>query len=421
MFRRYVIIICIAVSLMISGSVNALEKSMDAVKVTPELFKKNAAIAPELINSSQASEANAEMLERFTKFRNALDHYKASSSKRQITTQRSRRTIRQESDNNMDIRLRPNTNTAMQIRVAPSGLRKSRSRSDDETTVRSFLRANRNILGICNPDAELKLAQTLEDGLGRRHLRFSQQFRNIPVWPSEMTVHLTSDGEVDLLNGAFVQTPKKLVTMPALSADQAIDLARKHLVSGSSAFAKTPELIIYAPGDKPSRLAWKTEMDMPPTAHWLIVVDAITGDILSSYNTVMSGSVTGTGVDLFGNARTLNLWEDSGKYYMVNTGKAMYNTSSKPPSVKSTYGAIMILDMKNSEDADPYYVTSNSRTTGWIKDAVTWACCLSETYDYVRERNSRNAIDDRGSSIFGVLRVGEDYDNAFWNSETQMM
>lgn len=421
MFKRCIIMVCIAVSLMISGAVNALENNMDAVKVRPELFRKNPALTPEIAKSAQASEQDTEMLERFKTFRNALDQYKASPAKRQISPERSRRTIRQSSDNSMDIKLRPNVNTPMQIKVTPSGLRKSRSRSDDETTVRNFLRFNRNVLGIHNPDAELKLDKNLEDGLGRRHLRFSQQFRNIPVWPSEMTVHLTASGEIDLLNGAFVQTPKKPVTTPALTADEAVALARKHVSGGVNASAKKSELIIYAPGDKPSRLAWKTELDLPPDAHWLTVVDAISGEILSSYNTVTSGSISGTGVDLFGNARTLNLWEDNGKYYMVNTGKAMYNTASAPPSVKSTYGAIMILDMKNSEDADPYYVTSSSPTSGWVKDAVSAAFCLSETYDYFREHHNRNAIDDRGSSIFGVIRVGENYKNAFWNSETQMM
>ncbi|NJL59421.1 MAG: hypothetical protein HC887_07035 [Desulfobacteraceae bacterium] len=413
MFKRYILMVWVAVSLILPGAVNALENNIDAVKVKPELFRND--LKPEPAKNAQILIQDAEITERFKVFKHALDQYKASPVKQQISPEQSRRSV-QRSDNT-DIRLRPNTDTPMQIRVTRSGLRKSRSRSDDETTVRNFLRFNRDVLGIHNPDAELKLDKNLEDGLGRRHLRFSQQFQNVPVWPSEMTVHLTSDGEVDLLNGAFVQTPKKLVTLPALSADQAIDLARKYLVSGSNASAKTPELIIYAPGDKPSRLAWKIEMDMPPTAHWLIVADAITGDILSSYNTVIRGSVTGTGVDLFGNARTLNLWEDSGKYYMVNTGKSMYNTVSQPPSVKSTYGAIMILDMKNTEDSNPYYVTSNSPTTGWTKDAVSAAFCLSETYDYFRERHNRNAIDDRGSSIFGVIRVGEDYENAFWNSE----
>jgi len=72
-----------------------------------------------------------------------------------------------------------------------------------------FLRSIKGILRINEPDHELRLYERQVDNIGRRHLRFSQQYGGIPVWPAELIVHLNQNGDVDMMDGAFVKTPKK--------------------------------------------------------------------------------------------------------------------------------------------------------------------------------------------------------------------
>src|SRR5438128_165758 len=79
-----------------------------------------------------------------------------------------------------------------------------RAAEDDLTIARQFLRRNAGALHIYDPDSELILERQERDELGRRHLRFTQQYRGTPVWPGDLIVHLDARGNVDLVDGAFV-------------------------------------------------------------------------------------------------------------------------------------------------------------------------------------------------------------------------
>jgi hypothetical protein len=109
---------------------------------------------------------------------------------------------------------------------------------------------------------------------------------------------------------------------------------------------------------------------------------------------------------------------------MTDASKQMYDATSDPPSPESTKGAIIILDARNTpadELSFLYYTTSENAFSGWLPDAVSLAYNLSETYSYYLERHNRNSIDDNGCSIVGVVRLGQNYHNAFWTSDLHMM
>jgi bacillolysin len=65
--------------------------------------------------------------------------------------------------------------------------------------VRAFLGTYRAYLRIDDPGTELSLNRTERDELNRRHFRFSQQYKGLPVWPAELIVHLDPDGTVDVV------------------------------------------------------------------------------------------------------------------------------------------------------------------------------------------------------------------------------
>ena len=246
----------------------------------------------------------------------------------------------------------------------------------DEKTALAFLRSNRGLLRINDPDSELKLRKGQTDHLNRRHLRFSQRYNNIPVWPAELIVHLNQEGSVDLMNGAFVRTPRKIVTQPVLGINDAIGRARAEVPGGKDAYASDPTLIIYAPNGRMPRLAWKLELSVSPQSNWLVVIDALNGITLTSYNQVEAAGVAGSGLDLFGVNQSLNIWEEDNTLYMVDTSKQMYNTTSDPPSPESTKGAVIVLDARNmsiDELSFLYYTTSENASSGWLPDAVSLA------------------------------------------------
>src|SRR5262249_53213729 len=155
--------------------------------------------------------------------------------------------------------------------------------------------------------------------------------------------------------------------------------------AGATATVSTPELIIYAPVETAPHLAWKLEVEVSPAARWLVVIDAINGTTLTAYNQVMDANVAGSGVDLFGVTRPLNVFSKDNTFYMIDTSKKMFDPTSDPPTLSNTRGAIIILDAAN-HDTDAQgritlsQVTSNSATSGWLPDAVSASFGLSQTY-----------------------------------------
>ena len=292
------------------------------------------------------------------------------------------------------------------------------------TTARTFLRTNCDLLRLDDPHAELVLVHKNTDELGRTHLRFQQEYQGVPVWPADIIVHLSPEGHVDVMNGAFVPTPKKLGTAPVLDEADAAEYARTGLTDGAEAEVTASELIIYAPGDTPPRLAWKLELAIDLTSRWLVVIDAVTGAELTAYSLVMHQNIAGSGVDLFGRTRRLNVWQQDGLFWMVDTSKRMFD----PRFDWNNRGAIWIDDARNlpptskPEELPPLQVVnSRNSTSGWLRDAVSAAYNLSQAYDYYLERHNRNSLDGRGASIHAIVRLGRNHVNASYSPGLDLM
>jgi bacillolysin len=341
--------------------------------------------------------------------------------------------LRKQLSEELDIRFNPTAGTPRQIKVKPEAKRKgvvlerakqgtASRRESDEKTAKEFLRSKRNMLHISTPDAEQRLSRYKEDELGRRHLRYEQIYKGLRVWPAELNIHLDKDGNADLMNGAYVPTPRRLITKPVWDADAAIRQARSAVNGGGNAKASNPELIVYAPGDKIPRLAWKMELEVSLDADWLVVIDALNGKTLTSYNQVMNENVSGSGMDLFGKKQQLNIWHEGSQYYMIDTSKSMYDATSDPPALDNTRGAIMIYDMNNNDNLESAnLVKSQGLNSGWLSDSVSLSWCISKTYDYYLSRHSRISFDGEGSSIFGFVRDGNEPDGASFNTDLKIM
>ena len=335
--------------------------------------------------------------------------------------QHARAGLRKRASSDVEVRLRATTGTPMQIRggVVQSATRSGAAAFDDAQVARTFLRAHRDLLGIEDPDNELQLQRAERDELSRRHLRFSQTFRDLPVWPAELIVHLDSAGNVDVMNGAFVRTPH-VGLQPVVTSEQAADAARK-VVPDAARTAARAELIIYAPLDEPSRLAWKVAVVPSLDADWVVIVDALSGAVLTAFNRVMHATVPGSGADLFGYSRQLDVWAQGGQFYLSDATKPMFDPASQPP--QNGRGTILIVDARNGGPdpaPDLALLSASSPNSGWLADGVSLSFNLSETYDYYWERHGRSAPDGQGAAnlltgnLVGVVRWRTNYSNAFW-------
>jgi len=296
-------------------------------------------------------------------------------------------------------------------------------------TAQAFLNANKTLLQLELPDQELVLRRGDRDALGYQHLRFAQTFQGLSIWPKgALVVHLNAAGDVYMMNGIYIATPRALQTTPTLSADAALAFARGVVPWGKNTTSSTPELIIYTPDAGAPRLAWRMDIAVSLSALWRVVIDAHTGDILVAFNRVMTQNQSGSGIDVFGTTQTINIWQEGDLFFLVDTSKAMFDPTSNPPHPAETRGAIVIQDAQNqpptaNPEAIPPLIdiTSNSATSTWLADGVSALFGTSETYDYYLERHERNSLDDQGGQILAAVRLGLNFENAFFNPGLQMM
>jgi hypothetical protein len=153
---------------------------------------------------------------------------------------------------------------------------------------------------------------------------------------------------------------------------------------------------------------------------WIVVIDAQTGAELQRYNNVKTAAVTGSGVDLSGTTRTLRLWQDGSTFFMLDASKQMFDPTSTPPLPQNTRGGIFVSDF--AHDDSRFSLVRSSNANAWaIRDSVSAAFWLGQTYDYYLERHGRNSIDGEGGTLAAAVRFHRDYLNAFWVDEQQLM
>ncbi|HEX6865376.1 MAG TPA: hypothetical protein VF414_21285, partial [Thermoanaerobaculia bacterium] len=284
----------------------------------------------------------------------------------------------------VSFKVRPGVGTPMQIR----GSRLQKVHGTELATAQSFLSANRSLLRLQDPGRELAAAGRFRDELGFSHLRFEQRYQGLRVWPAEVLVHLDEEGSVYLLNGAYVPTPT-LGVRPVFSAEAAVRKAQA-IAKGS---VSKPELFVFAPGDRAARLAWRVEVEVSEASRWLVVIDAVNGARLLAYDQVMHGHAAGSGRDLQGVIRKLDLWRSGRTYYMVDTSKAMFDGGSVPPVPATTRGGIFVFDLRNQDDPSRALPVSSRNPAFWAPaEAVSAAFGLSSAYDYFLEVHGRSSL-----------------------------
>ena len=342
------------------------------------------------------------------------------------------RQLRDRVDTAVEVRLNPLTGTPRQIKgevLEHAAFGYASKHEKSLATAQNFLRLNKTLLQLDDPAAELTFAQSEQDELGYTHLRYEQTYQGLSVWPTDVIVHVNADDNIDLLDGAFVATPRTLDTLPALDEKAALTEARRAVPGAGQAEAASSELIIYASCDTLPKLAWKFELAVAVTDYWLVVIDAMNGAVLTSYNQVMDAAAVGSGVDVLGVTRPLNVFESDGLFGLVDTSKPMFQPSADPTSLSTAQGVIYILDAQNQpptsnpQEIPPNLppVLSTSATSDWLPDGVGAAFHLSEVYDYYRERHNRDSFDGQGGNLVGIIRFGQGLLNAFWSFDLRVM
>jgi Zn-dependent metalloprotease len=159
-----------------------------------------------------------------------------------------------------------------------------------DVVVLAFLNAHRSLFRLDSPSREFIVKSVITDDLGFRHIKLQQVYRGIPVWASEINVHLDQTNHVYLVQGRYIPTPGELSTQPALTQERALQLVAKDLDrSESDCPGCRVALIIFARFDSPPRLAYRVLTPPGLMEGWAYVIDAETGGILDKISTIFHG------------------------------------------------------------------------------------------------------------------------------------
>ena len=286
------------------------------------------------------------------------------------------------------------------------------------------------MLGLRNTDSELQFHRRHVGKLGHSHLRFNQSYKGLPVFGAQVIAQLDTNGNMISLNGAYARTQsKKFITAPTLTSAQAELTARSVISYGQQAEAKSePELMIYLDDGRPV-LIWRVRLQEGIPDLWSVFVNARTGAIVTIWNEIPRQNVPGSGVDILGISRPLNVWQRSSgapTYITYDASKQMYGGGDALDV--NTTGVIRVVDANNTPpnndpdkaDADLFYIGANNLDGPWLPDAVSASYNFSETYDYFNQVHSRNSYDGNGGSMLAVVRLGQNFDNAFYTGGGSM-
>ena len=122
---------------------------------------------------------------------------------------------------------RNQTNQTISYIKGDTLLTQQQQSAQPEQQCRKFMKQYREDFLLQNPDEEMVLKSSSRDDMGYTHLKFTQQYRSIPVWQATLMMHLNPDNQLYLVAGDYFPTPVKLDVRAGYSTSEIITAAVK--------------------------------------------------------------------------------------------------------------------------------------------------------------------------------------------------
>lgn len=315
----------------------------------------------------------------------------------------------------------------------PANLQKSDAHTQINAAY-AFMDTYKELFQLKQPISEFEVKSIESDAYGKTHIRLAQHFRGLPVWGSDVIVHLNEEG-VEGFNGRYEATPTLEELDASVSESKAFELVEKDLrtftvIEELSESAKKMihhedkmiELVIY-PRKGKHLLTWQIVYFASLSDRWEYFVDAQTGEILHKFQHICKdGPATASAKDLKGITRQVNTYQIGNNYVMLDAQRPMFNAAqSKIPD--DPVGGILTLDLGNRPlsqiNSQLDHVASSNNNWDSNPTAVSAHHNAALCYEYFEGTHGRNSLNGQGGTIYSVINIAESdgggMDNAFWN------
>jgi len=266
------------------------------------------------------------------------------------------------------------------------------------------------------------------DAFGEDHVRLDQTYKGVPVLEGEAIAHFRN-GRVrsvtdDLVRGLALNVEPTLGRGEALATAQAALAPR-----GNYAYEPTATLVVASlESDRPGRanrnvLAYHihTELEngVRETKHTDFLVDAHSGKILESWDTLRTAGASGTGNSQWYGTVALNTNSTATGYELRDMTRGTGGTFGNNVTTNLLNGTsgtgTIFTDADNTWGDGLQYdgtagMSANAQTAG-----VDGHRGMQATWDFYLNAFGRDGIDDAGTATFSRMHYSSQYDNAFWS------
>ena len=300
------------------------------------------------------------------------------------------------------------------------------------------------------------------------HIRVEQTLAGKPIHGQDIILHI-ENGQLRDLNGfAWTgQLPKQLPD--PVTAEIAINSARKYLLEKGIKFSETQQSIIQKP-DNEARLVWfpengklvlTYEVEMHPNLmdHWTLYIDAGSLEVKKAYSqlctlypkllynapsgakcdhehsksihseeshstassALLDGPTVANAQDLLGQNRQVNAYLVGSNFFMIDASRGGMFNSTQSVMPNEPAGVIWTIDGQNGspqkDNFEAIHVTNTNNV--WDNLEVSAHHNGGVSYEYFRQKFNRNSLNGDGGNIISLINVadenGNGLDNAFWN------
>ncbi|WP_312578017.1 M4 family metallopeptidase [Clostridium sp.] len=295
----------------------------------------------------------------------------------------------------------------------------------NEIEAQTFLMNNKGLLG--KTTGTFEVVNTEKDEIGYTHFRSVMTGDGIPVYGSDIVVHVDKNNKVYAVNGTINENVMNIEwsDLVKISQEDALKIAKdllniKDLPKDANI---NPELYIYEHEGEfhVVYLVQLLTLENEPTS-WQVFVNAENGQIVNKLSFVQNAApAQGTGVDLKGKNISINTYEENGQYYLKDT-------------TRLSNGSIITFDLNNINEKSyddfsekgifkgtVFSSSNNIFNTERMKAAVSAHNNVAKICDYYKAEFNRDGIDGRGSDVKIGVHLDNKYDNAFWDPNLKAM
>jgi Zn-dependent metalloprotease len=280
-----------------------------------------------------------------------------------------------------------------------------------------------------NSSAGIILLNKETDRIGFEHFRYQQTFHNVPIREAIFLVHV-KQGKIVSYNGTIFSNVS-VQNQVSLSEEQALNRALSSINASqymwqdknneawlksftgkedATYFPKGRKEIMYNEQTKSFCTAYKFDIyATKPLSRQDVYVDAESGKILKTLNTLHTGDAHGTAVTKYSGTKPITTDSLSPTSYRLReTGRG--NGIRTYNMLEGTDYALSV----DFTDTDNNWNNVNAQIDEAAGDAH-WGAEM--TYDYFYIKHGRNSIDGNGFALYSYIHYDVAYGNAFWDGQ----